>query len=90
MSKIKVRHILVQHQYQAQDLQRSLSQGEEFGSLAKKFSLCASAAGGGDLGLIAPDRLDNQFAEALSELDAHQISNPVRTKFGWHLIQKMN
>ncbi len=89
MSKVKVRHILVQHEYQAKDVLRSLSLGEEFSLLARKFSLCSSAAGGGNLGLVAKSRLDDQFVEAIDLLEAYQVSPPVRTKFGWHIIQKL-
>jgi peptidyl-prolyl cis-trans isomerase C len=90
MKKINVRHILVQHEYQAMDLMRIISQGEDFGRLAKKYSLCASAPGGGNLGSVLVERLDDQFAEALIDLSKHEISKPVRTKFGWHLIQKLD
>jgi parvulin-like peptidyl-prolyl isomerase len=90
MKKINVRHILVQHEYQAMDLMRNISSGEDFARLAKKYSLCASAPGGGNLGPVLIDRLDDQFAEALIELSKYEISKPVRTKFGWHLIQKLD
>lgn len=90
MEKIKVRHILVQHEYQAQDLIKSLNEGNEFEQLAKKYSLCSSAPGGGDLGRVPVERLDDQFAEAALDLTEFEISKPVRTKFGWHIIQKLN
>lgn len=89
MKKINVRHILVQHEYQAQDLAKVIATGADFAGLAKKFSLCSSAPGGGHLGVVPLERLDDQFAEALLELSANEISTPVRTKFGWHIIQKL-
>lgn len=90
MEKINVRHILVQYEYQAQDLFKSLSEGAEFTRLAKKFSICSSAAGGGELGRVPADRLDEDFANVALELNDLEISKPVRTKFGWHIIQKLN
>lgn len=90
MEKIKVRHILVQHQYQAEDLLTNLKKGAEFSNLAQKHSLCSSAAGGGDLGSVFVSRLDDDFAEAAVQLSNLEISQPIRTKFGWHIIQRMN
>ena len=90
MKKNRVRHILVQHEYQAADLIKNISSGADFGGLAKKFSLCSSAPGGGHLGLVPLERLDDQFAVAVEGLGKDEISKPVRTKFGWHIIQKLD
>lgn len=80
----------MQHEYQANDLVRILSNGEEFTRLAQKYSLCSSAPGGGDLGTVSIDRLDEDFVEAAVRLKTFEISTPVRTKFGWHIIQKLS
>lgn len=84
-----VAHLLVRHQYEAEDLWRRCQQGEDFAELARKYSQCPSAAQGGDLGQVNPRRLDADFVEAAEELTPGQISRPVRTKFGYHLIQRV-
>ena len=83
-----LKHILVQHKYEAEDLQRKLSAGESFEELAKKYSTCSSAKGGGDLGEVSLDRLVSEFAEAALSLNVGEISPIVKTRFGHHLILK--
>lgn len=88
--KIQVSHILVKHQYEAEDILRALNAGRDFENLALQFSQCSSAQNGGDLGLVAVDRLDEEFADAALALKEGQISSkPVRTKFGFHLIKRV-
>ncbi len=84
--KIPLKHILVQHRYQAEDIQRLLKNGESFERLAERFSICTSAPQGGDLGVVALDRLDPEFAESAGQLAENQISAIVRTRFGYHII----
>lgn len=86
--KLAVAHILVEQKYEAEDLLRKLEEGASFEELAKKHSKCPSAAQGGDLGVIDSRRLDEDFAEAASLLKPGQISGTVRTRFGYHLIQR--
>lgn len=80
-------HILVTHEYEAQDLLRMLQQGKDFAELAKKYSQCSSAPAGGDLGELKPGRADESFEEAAFALKPGQrTSQPVRSRFGYHLI----
>ena len=89
MKTIQVSHILVEREYEAQDLLKALQQGKSFADLAKKFSRCSSAQQGGDLGVVAIHRLDEDFADAAMALKPGEISkSPVRTKFGYHIIKK--
>jgi parvulin-like peptidyl-prolyl isomerase len=85
---MRLHHILVQHEYEARDLERKLDAGEEFSTVAKKFSLCSSRSAGGDLGDLTGklNRLDQAFREAAEALKPGARSGPVRTKFGYHLI----
>jgi len=85
--KMALSHILVQHHYEAEDLQRKLKQGQDFETLAAKHSKCPSAKNRGSLGLIDLRRLDPDFAEAAERLQPGEISPVVRTKFGHHLIR---
>jgi len=59
----------------------------DFGDLAKKHSEDGSAANGGILGWMAPGQLVPEFEVAMNRLDIGEVSNPVKTEFGWHLIQ---
>jgi peptidyl-prolyl cis-trans isomerase C len=86
--KIKARHILVDQEYEAKDLLKKLEEGEAFEDLAGKFSKCPSGARGGDLGAFSKGRMVPSFEEAAFELEVNQVSVPVRTQFGYHLIQR--
>jgi len=80
-------HILVAHEYEAQDILRLLKQGKSFAELAQKFSKCPSAEQGGDLGELKPGRADQDFADAAFALRPGQMTEkPVKTRFGYHLI----
>lgn len=89
-----LRHILVEHEYQALDLERQLrSASKTFQELARIYSSCPSAKDGGYLGDFSTQqgqklfaRLDETFQEAALQLSAGQHSQPVRTRFGYHLI----
>ena len=59
----------------------------DFGELAKKYSEDGSAAGGGNLGWMGPGDLVPEFEQAMNRLQIGEVSNPVKTEFGWHLIQ---
>jgi peptidylprolyl isomerase/peptidyl-prolyl cis-trans isomerase C len=80
-------HILVTHNYEAEDLLRLLKQGRDFAELAKKFSKCPSATSGGDLGDIPLAKTQEDFEDAAKRLKPGEVSpRPVRTSAGYHLI----
>ena len=71
-----------------QEIEKRLQQGEDFAALAKEFSNDPGSAGsGGDLGYAGPGVYDPAFEEALYALEKGQVSVPVRSEFGWHLIK---
>ena len=71
-----------------EELQARLAKGESFEALAKEFSQDpGSAANGGDLGYAGPGVYDPDFETALYALDKDQVSAPVRSSFGYHLIK---
>lgn len=86
--KIKARHILVDQEYEAQDLLKKLESGENFETLAGQFSKCPSKQRGGDLGEFGRGRMVESFEEAAFALEVNEVSKPVRTRFGYHLIQR--
>ncbi|MEK6773986.1 MAG: peptidylprolyl isomerase [Bdellovibrionota bacterium] len=88
--EIRLYHILVTHKYEAEDLLRLLREGESFFELAKKFSTCSSAKNSGNLGEIEEKKLDEDFKEAADDLSIGETSKtPVRTRFGYHIIMKL-
>ncbi|MCO6428321.1 peptidylprolyl isomerase [Nitrosomonas communis] len=66
-----------------------IDSGANFAETAKAYSEDASASGGGDLGWLSPGDTVREFEQAMDALLPGQISSPVRTQFGWHLIQVM-
>ena len=86
---IHCRHILVEHQYEVDDILRKLDSGESFEEMARIFSKCPSSKQGGDLGKFPKGRMDETFEAAAFALKKNEISPPVRTSFGYHLIQRI-
>lgn len=83
-------HILVSHDYEAQDLLRLLKQGRDFADLARQFSKCSSAKNGGLLGELKRGRSDEDFEAAAFLLAVGERTlKPVRTKFGYHIILRL-
>jgi peptidyl-prolyl cis-trans isomerase SurA len=70
------------------ELRTRAESGEEFGELAKEYSEdIGSAAEGGDLGWTSPGQMVPEFDKAMASTEVGQISEPVKTQFGWHIIQ---
>lgn len=88
--EIQARHILVEQRYEAEDLLKKLAldEGADFGDLARKFSKCPSSKDGGNLGSFGRGRMVPSFDEAAFGLEVGQVSEPVKTQFGYHLIQR--
>lgn len=87
--KLKAKHILVTHEYEAKDLLKKLQDGKSFEELAKDFSLCSSAADGGDLGEFSQGMMVAPFEKALLLLKPNEVSGVVKTQFGFHLIKRL-
>jgi peptidyl-prolyl cis-trans isomerase SurA len=93
----KARHILIKQseivsdadaQRRIRDLRERIDQGgANFADIAKQFSQDGSAASGGELGWMAAADLVPEFAQVMEALPIGQLSQPVRSPFGWHLIQ---
>lgn len=89
MSEITARHILVEQKYEVEDLLKKIESGESFEDLAQKFSKCPSGQRGGLLGSFGRGRMVPAFEEAAFALEINEISEPVQTQFGYHLIQRV-
>ena len=100
VSQTKVRHILVKPSeimtdQQARDLVASLKAraegGEDFAELAKEYSEdIGSAQEGGDLGWTNPGQMVPEFEQAMQITDVGQISDPVKSQFGWHILEVLD
>jgi peptidyl-prolyl cis-trans isomerase SurA len=97
VQKTHVRHILLKQDAnmteaaatkQINNIYQQLKSGKDFALVAKQYSLdSASAAKGGDLGWVVSEDLVPSFATAMNALPLHTISQPVKSQFGWHLIE---
>jgi peptidyl-prolyl cis-trans isomerase C len=85
--EVHARHILVATEDEAKAIEAELKKGADFAALAKEKSKDPGAADGGDLGYFTKDQMVPEFAEVAFKLDKGQISEPVHTQFGWHIIK---
>lgn len=85
--EIRASHILVEDEATANDLKKQLDEGADFAELAKENSTDGSAAQGGDLGYFGKGRMVKEFEEVAFDLDEGEISEPVKSEFGYHIIQ---
>jgi peptidyl-prolyl cis-trans isomerase C len=85
--EVHARHILVATEEEAKAIEAQLKGGADFATLAKEKSKDPGAANGGDLGYFTKDQMVPEFAEAAFKLEKGQISDPVHTQFGWHIIK---
>ena len=84
--EIHARHVLVATEADAQTVLKRLKAGEDFAKVAKEMSKDPGSEGG-DLGWFTRERMVPAFADAAFKLQDGQISEPVKTQFGWHVIQ---
>jgi parvulin-like peptidyl-prolyl isomerase len=86
--KIKASHILVEKYTRAQEIYEYLQSGENFESLAQNYSICSSKKKGGNLGEFAKGDMVSEFWNACTQLKVGQISSPIKSKFGYHIIKR--
>jgi peptidyl-prolyl cis-trans isomerase C len=88
-AEVRARHILVEEEAEAKVAYERVTKGkEDFAKVAADLSRDpGSKTDGGDLGWFSKERMVQTFAEAAFKLDAGQISEPVKTQFGWHVIK---
>ena len=87
-ASIRAKHILVEHEYEIQDLLKKIEEGASFEDLARDFSKCPSGAEGGDLGFFSKGQMVKPFEEAAFGLEVGEVSKAVQTQFGYHLIKR--
>ena len=86
--EVRARHILVATEPEAKAIVTEISKGTDFAELARQKSKDPGAAAeGGDLGWFGKDQMVPEFADAAFKMDKGQVSEPVKTQFGWHIIK---
>lgn len=96
VQQTRARHILIklseimseaEGKTKMENIKERLDNGEKFEILARQYSEDSTASNGGDLGWVNPGDTVPQFEKAMNELRENEISAPVRSQFGWHVIQ---
>lgn len=87
--RIHCAHILVKTEQEARTIIDQLSKGTSFSKLAMERSSCPSKKRGGDLGTFGRGQMVREFELAAFALKKGDISQPVKTKFGWHVIKRL-
>jgi peptidyl-prolyl cis-trans isomerase C len=86
--EVHARHILVEKEDEAKAVLADLKKGGDFVAIAKEKSKDpGSKESGGDLGYFTKDQMVPEFAEVAFKLDKGQLSDPVKTQFGWHVLK---
>ena len=86
--KIRASHILVKTEAEVIDLKSQIDNGTDFAKLAREHSDCPSGAEGGDLGSFGHGAMVAEFDKVAFDLGVGDVSVPVKTQFGFHLIYR--
>lgn len=86
--EIRASHILVDTKEKAENIKEQIDNGKEFEKLAREASEGPSADNGGDLGYFGKGDMVKPFERKAFDLDVGEVSGPVKTEFGWHIIKK--
>jgi peptidyl-prolyl cis-trans isomerase C len=87
MSRAKARHILVSTQAECESLKKQIEGGADFADIAKKHSKCPSGRQGGALGEFGPGQMVKEFDSVVFSAELGKVHGPVKTQFGYHLIE---
>jgi peptidyl-prolyl cis-trans isomerase C len=90
MKTASARHILVKTQDECEKLKKQIEGGADFAEVAKKHSLCPSGKQGGDLGEFSQGQMVKEFDTVVFKEAVGKVHGPVKTQFGYHLIEITN
>lgn len=85
----KAKHILLADKEDADYVLELLDSGQAFEALAKEYSECDTGKDGGNLGRFSSGSMDAKFEQALYHLELNKVSKPIETKFGYHIILRL-
>lgn len=86
----KASHILVKTEEEAKSIEEKIKAGEKFEDLAAKFSIDDTKTKGGDLGFFQAETMVPEFGDAVKALKVGEVSNIVKTTFGYHIIKLLD
>ncbi|KYH31783.1 putative peptidyl-prolyl cis-trans isomerase Cbf2 precursor [Clostridium tepidiprofundi DSM 19306] len=84
---VRASHILVKEENEANDILKEINEGLSFEEAAKKYSQCPSSSIGGDLNYFTKGKMVPEFEQAAFSMEKDEISTPVKTQFGYHIIK---
>jgi len=87
MAKAAARHILVASKEVCEDLKKQIEAGADFAAIAREHSLCPSGKQGGALGEFGPGQMVKEFDQVVFSGEVGKVLGPVKTQFGYHLIE---
>lgn len=87
MPRATARHILVDTQQKCEDLKQQILAGADFADIARQHSSCPSGRQGGDLGSFGPGEMVREFDQVVFSADLNSVQGPVKTQFGYHLVE---
>ncbi len=87
--KIRCAHILVDKMSTAQEVLDRINKGESFAKLAEEYSMDGTRKRGGDLGYFGRGVMVKEFEDAAFRLEKGQVSGLVKTRFGYHIIKRL-
>ena len=90
MARAAARHILVPSEDDCNSLKKMIENGEDFAEIAKVHSKCPSGKQGGALGEFSPGQMVREFDEVVFSGEVGKVLGPVKTQFGYHLIEITN
>lgn len=87
MAQASARHILVNSEAECEALKTEIEQGRDFADAAREHSKCPSGKQGGDLGTFGRGQMVREFDEVVFTGDLNKVHGPVKTQFGYHLLE---
>jgi peptidyl-prolyl cis-trans isomerase C len=87
MPQASARHILVPSEEACQDLKQQIEAGADFAEIAKAHSKCPSGSQGGDLGTFRQGQMVPEFDQAVFGGQVGELQGPIKTQFGYHLLE---
>jgi len=87
MTKASARHILVSTKEECEGIKERIAAGSDFADMAKQHSSCPSGQKGGDLGEFRPGQMVPEFDKVVFNEEVAVVHGPIRTQFGYHLVE---
>ena len=84
---VRASHLLVKTEEDAAKLREEILAGKDFAEVAAQVSMCPSGRDGGDLGFFGKGQMVKEFEDACFSMEVGEVSNPIKTQFGYHLIK---